>query len=437
MKLYENFISSELLKYDVNEDIVIYKGRFCVYLDKKYKCSGKVYLKTIPPVSINFHADILFVEDIDDVDIGNMELNYDNAVLEVHGYKITSVSINSLGKSSIDGYLNGSYMRSKNSFVDYVDFGIINSNKYSGKLIKSEDTLYAGRMEFEFNDFVVVLDKREDYRKELYEELKSKSGSIITHVGRIYKKDNTSFKTSNIIDILDDISIALSFACGRYVGFCTALGYKDNSVVYKLWGESRISPFKFVPNWTDTISNHHNIEKYLGLICKKLEDFYFGKAIRNVVNWYIESLSSITLENNIISVQVALETLSYIVLVEQEKTITDEEFDKNVTSKNLRLLLDSCKIPYGKEELVFFDAWINDKFDDGVDLLIYYRNTIVHPSRKTKRARLELEDMWNIITIGTRYIELVLLYIIGYRGEYSNRLKDRSYGEVDVVPWSQ
>ena len=25
---------------------------------------------------------------------------------------------------------------------------------------------------------------------------------------------------------------------------------------------------------------------------------------------------------------------------------------------------------------------------------------------------------------------------IGYKGEYSNRLKDRSYGEVELVPWN-
>ncbi|WP_254220587.1 hypothetical protein [Clostridioides difficile] len=57
-----------------------------------------------------------------------------------------------------------------------------------------------------------------------------------------------------------------------------------------------------------------------------------------------------------------------------------------------------------------------------MDLVIYLRNSIVHPSRKTHRAVLEVEDIWNIISIGTRYIELVLLFILGYRGEYSNRL---------------
>ncbi len=61
------------------------------------------------------------------------------------------------------------------------------------------------------------------------------------------------------------------------------------------------------------------------------------------------------MENNIISVQIALETLSYVILVEQSKILTDEAFDCNLTSKNIRLLLDTCKIPYGKHELNIFD----------------------------------------------------------------------------------
>ncbi len=171
-------------------------------------------------------------------------------------------------------------------------------------------------------------------------------------------------------------------------------------------------------------------------MCKKLEDFYYGSAIKSVVDWYIESLGSATMENNIISVQIALETLSYVILVEQNKILTDEAFDCNLASKNIRLLLDTCKIPYGKHELNIFDNIIKNKFDDGVDLVIYLRNSIVHPSRRTHRAVLEVEDIWNIISIGTRYIELVLLFILGYRGEYSNRLVERCYGEVEVVPWN-
>ena len=100
------------------------------------------------------------------------------------------------------------------------------------------------------------------------------------------------------------------------------------------------------------------------------------------------------------------------------------------------MLLNFSKIPLGKEELYLFDEYIQNKFIDGVDIITYFRNKIVHPSRKRNKATLYVEDMWNIIEIAIRYVELVILHIISYKGEYSNRLKQRSYGEVELVPWN-
>lgn len=432
MKVIKDAIYSKYFNYDIDEDIIIYEGRFCIYLDKKYKCSGIVYYKMISPMSINFEASIISTQE-EDFDLA---LDYDNAILEVYGYKPVSITINTINNSNIDGYINDNSIKSKNTYVEYIDFDIINLNQLPGKLINYESKLFAGRIEFDINEYKVIIDKRYDYRKELNEELKLKSGNIITHVGRVFRKDKKSFKTNNIEAILDRISTSLSFMCGRYVDICFAKGYHGQKNVYRLIREAIVTPFKFVPTWSDTISNYHNIEKYISLMCQKLEDEYYEPTIKHIIDWYIESQNNITLENNIISVQIALETLSYVVLVELYELLLEEEFDENSTSKNIKMLLDVCKIPYGQKELYLFDDWIRSKFDDGVDLVIYFRNKIVHPSRKGYKASLSFDDMWNIIQIGTRYVELVLLYIIGYKGEYSNRLKHRSYGEVELVPWN-
>ena len=36
-KVIKNAISSEYLRYKIDEDISIYEGRFCIYLDRKYR----------------------------------------------------------------------------------------------------------------------------------------------------------------------------------------------------------------------------------------------------------------------------------------------------------------------------------------------------------------------------------------------------------------
>ena len=433
MKVVKQAIYSPYLKYGIDEDIVIHEGNFCIYLDKLYKCKGRIYYKISPPVCINFEAKILGYKN---ANLENLKDDYAEGVIEVHGYQPFHVTINNIQKNYVDGYVSSGIMKSKNRYVDYIDFHIVNFDKKQGSLIKYMEKLFAGRIEFEISGYEIIIDKRYDYRKELYEELRFKNGSIITHIGRIKRKDNKSFKSTYIFKLLDEISDTLSFLEGRYIGICMVMGYKDDKNIFRLWKESLTTPFKYVPTWSDTIANHHNIEKYMNLMCRKLHDSYYGPALKHVVDWYIESIDNISIENNVVSLQIALETLSYVVIVEKNKILTDFEFENNKASDNIRILLDTCSIYYGKKELTLFNDYIYDKFSDGVDIFTYFRNKVVHPTRKTKRANLTVEDMWNILQIGTRYVELVVLYIINYKGEYSNRLNDRCYGEVEVVPWN-
>lgn len=433
MKVVKEAISSPYLEYGIDEDIVIHEGNFCIYLDKLYKCKGRIYYRISPPVCINFEAKVLGHKNID---LEILKEDYLEGIIEVHGYQPFQVNINNIQKNYVDGYVSSGIIKSKNRYVDYIDFNIVNFDKKQGTLIKYMDKLFAGRIEFEISGYEIIIDKRYDYKKELYEELRFKNGSIITHIGRIKRKDNKVFKSTYIFKLLDEISDTLSFLAGRYIGICMVMGYKDNQNTFRLWKESLTTPFKYVPTWSDTIANHHNIEKYMNLMCRKLHDSYYGPALKHVVDWYIESIDNISIENNVVSLQIALETLSYVVVVEKNKILTDVEFEKNTASDNIRILLDTCSIYYGKEELNLFNEYIYNKFNDGVDIFTYFRNKVVHPTRKTKRANLTVEDMWNILQIGTRYVELVVLYIINYKGEYSNRLNDRCYGEVEVVPWS-
>ncbi|MCE9676597.1 hypothetical protein LPC27_12550 [Paraclostridium bifermentans] len=433
MKVVKEAISSPYLEYGIDEDIVIHEGNFCIYLDKLYKCKGRIYYRISPPVCINFEAKVLGHKNID---LEILKDDYLEGIIEVHGYQPFQVNINNIQKNYVDGYVSSGIIKSKNRYVDYIDFHIVNFDKKQGTLIKYMDKLFAGRIEFEISGYEIIIDKRYDYKKELYEELRFKNGSIITHIGRIKRKDNQVFKSTYIFKLLDEISDTLSFLAGRYIGICMVMGYKDNQNTFRLWKESLTTPFKYVPTWSDTIANHHNIEKYMNLMCRKLHDSYYGPALKHVVDWYIESIDNISIENNVVSLQIALETLSYVVVVEKNKILTDVEFEKNTASDNIRILLDACSIYYGKEELNLFNEYIYNKFNDGVDIFTYFRNKVVHPTRKTKRANLTVEDMWNILQIGTRYVELVVLYIINYKGEYSNRLNDRCYGEVEVVPWN-
>ena len=59
MKVVKEAISSDYLSYKVDEDMVIYEGNFCIYLDKLYKCKGLIYYKISPPTLISFEAKVI------------------------------------------------------------------------------------------------------------------------------------------------------------------------------------------------------------------------------------------------------------------------------------------------------------------------------------------------------------------------------------------
>ena len=213
-----------------------------------------------------------------------------------------------------------------------------------------------------------------------------------------------------------------------------AYGYLGDRQVYRAWYRMDKSPYKFVLNWTSTISNYHNLEKYLSLMCKKLEEEYYNDTISNVLDWYMEAINGLNLGNNIISVQTALEMLSYVVLVETEKKYRQEEYDKHSAKRNIRELLEYCGIDTSIPKECDMPDSLKEYFTDSVDAITFYRNSVVHPSRK-KKIYLDFESMFNIILLGISFIELVVLYLIAYKGEYTDRFKDYSFGDVHTVPW--
>lgn len=427
----EKAILSPYFKNEINEDIIIYEGKFSIYLDKRYKLNGKVYMKMGKQISINFIANHF------NINPNISSYYYYDAFIEVYGYQVFNVTIKTINKNTIKGYVSDNFIKSKNTTVDYVDFNIINLDKIPGSLIKYNDKLFAGRIKFEFSDYIITIDKRYDYNKKLKEKLKSTSGYLITHIGRIQRKDKNKFKTKSIIKIIDRISYSLTFFCARYVSIPIINGFDDGKNNFRLRIQNPITEYKFLPCWSDTLSNHNNIEKYISLMLKKLEDEYFDISIKKVIDWYINSIDNTNLENSIISIQIALETLSYIILVQDFTVLTDEEFDKNSSYSNIKLTLEKCFIDCSKKELDIFSENIKNRFNDGIEVIIYFRNKVVHPSRKDIFLDINYEDIWNIIQVGSRYIELIILFFIGYKGEYSNRLNERCFGEVEKVPWSK
>lgn len=427
-------ITSIFIDNKINEDLVIYRGRFCIYAGITIRCKGTVYYKIGDPVSINFSGVIYKYEEIKE-DLAYIK--FDEVSLEIPGYKIIEAEITQINSSNILGFVSDQLIKSKDSLVDYIQFDIVNLDKIPGKLVDYKNIKYAGRIEFRVNEYKIIIDKSFEYNKSLKDELIDTSGNIITHTGRIYRSDGKKFKTKKIDGLLLRISYALSFLSGRYISIPNSYGFCEDKERYRAWYKMKSSNFNFVFNWTSTISNYYNLEKFLYLFCKKTDDPYYYSSIVNILDYYIESISSSNMGNNIISIQTALEMISYVVLVETEMMYKDEEYDLHSSNSNIKTLMKKSGIDYSIPCVEAFSGELREIFLDGVDLITYYRNSVVHPSKSKRKFDFYFDEMWNIILLGISYIELSLLSLINYKGEYTDRFKNSHFGEVCQVPWNK
>ncbi|MDU6250225.1 MAG: hypothetical protein E6612_15075, partial [Paeniclostridium sordellii] len=110
MKVVKEAISSKYLNYGIDEDIVIHEGNFCIYLDKLYKCKGRIYYKISSPTFINFEAKIIGCKS-EHLEI--IKKKYLEAIIELHGYQPINVTINNIHKNNIYGYASSGIIKSK------------------------------------------------------------------------------------------------------------------------------------------------------------------------------------------------------------------------------------------------------------------------------------------------------------------------------------
>jgi hypothetical protein len=110
-------------------------------------------------------------------------------------------------------------------------------------------------------------------------------------------------------------------------------------------------------------------------------------------------------------------------------------FKKNSAAKKICLLLKnlqmSLSIPSNLNHLS--SAANNLEATDGPDAFVKIRNDIVHPEpRRTLFPALRIQAYW----LGLWYLELTLLYLLGYNSMYYNRLLSGYPWDVkNDVPW--
>ena len=158
--------------------------------------------------------------------------------------------------------------------------------------------------------------------------------------------------------------------------------------------------------------------------------------------WYVECNSIRNAEGSIIIVQAALERLAYVCLVQETKQLTSKQFKGRRADEKLRLLLAHFGIPTEIPPHLphLLSLATQENWSDGPKTWIELRNNIVHPEHRWEPgfSSIPVAVMEDLLNLGMWYLELVLLALFGYSGEYHNRLRREVHlSRIERVPWAQ
>lgn len=442
---FDNILEGDYLEYEVNESIPIYTGEFILIVNEEEKHSfiGEVSLNWLPSpmlrligASIHSHSDAFH-------NLGNLEQN--KVKIKISDYIEGEVVIsefrhNVSGSINIKGEILSSILTKQSKKVSYINCGITNLiNTYGGEIVKYKAGGVRNRFKLSIDGWDITIDKRPDYKeKKIYETLKITGGYAITHLCQIRREDGQAFETSGISDLEEALHWALSFVTGRHVGICYLEGSQENGeVVWRRYQTPSIDKWRYKKTWFPSMDGKA-LSEIFQLIYIKLQDVYWKKVLSNVFSWYLECHSDGIIENKIVSNQIALETLAWSYLVEDKGILQEQEYNKKRASDIFRLFFQqfilNTTIP---SNFPYLEEVQKLNYYDSAHLITDYRNNVVHPKKKVKFQPLPNDFSFFVLRLGLHYVELGLLFIMGYKGKYLNQLYFGWDGIYDIVPWSE
>ena len=257
--------------------------------------------------------------------------------------------------------------------------------------------------------------------------LTRRGGSILSHIGSITRTTGSEFSLESLSGLLGKLHLFLSFARGGYCGLTLLHGYDANRRrVWEQWGTYRVEPWRReLVTWAVPDHSHALGGVFAGL-WNQIGD------VEQAIRWYLRSNESNEAEVSVVLTHAALEYLAFKT-VGKRKTGTREKEGDWIARALIHRGIDPA-LPVYCHELGL--SQLVENWSHGPHALVSIRNDLIHAERR--RGHLSKAALVEARNLGLHYVELMLLALAGYTGEYVNRLKTRPSDGVrfENVPWA-
>jgi hypothetical protein len=234
----------------------------------------------------------------------------------------------------------------------------------------------------------------------------------------------------------------LGLVAGNEIGIGPVCGLdSDGQVVWANWGAPRLRTGSGAGSWCP----RDLIPTALPLISNGYGVITANPARETIIERAIEMLMSAD-NAGVVDVRVpiacsGLELLSWAVL-RNELGMTRREADALNAGTALARLCRWAGIPTAvTDSLPHLDERLDRVGEDGwagPDIVVNVRNKLLHPPSNPSKPQWpkpdEIVDAWEL---ATWYLQLAILRLLDYRGQYSSRLAlGRMESDTEAVPWA-
>lgn len=328
------------------------------------------------------------------------------------------------------GHLEEQVVRSARK-LDRATFHLVNFRNLTGnEVLQTRRQVWRGRIVFESYPWRIILDARPNLAT-MVQALNDRGGFGITHVGQVNRLDGAGFTGKQLEDLLDALSVFLSFARGFFVCCLLPIGFDRNAEpCWTAWRMKRIDPWRGTMTWLYSLGAP-DLANLFPLFLSKYQDPFWRDVVQHAIHYYLGANLPKPTSTGVTLAQAGMEALAWALRADGVINESRRSFNGKPAAQRMEMLLDYCKIPLDPPRHLR-NLIGETPAGSGPARIAHMRNRIIHPDRIGRAfTSAGWFDAWRL---SLRYLELSILRVLGYSGSTVNRLK-QGWEEEERVPW--
>jgi hypothetical protein len=296
-----------------------------------------------------------------------------------------------------------------------------------------------GRWQMVMDGWTVTIDARPDHSG-VYREAAEAESFVITHVMDLRRSDDSTFTGAEATEALTVLQYAFSFAVGHWTCPAVPVGFgPDGEVRWSDWRPLYADPPRRGAGWwADTRSD--DLANFVKAFFTHWSDAAKCEPLKFAVTSAILSVDSGFLEQRLLTAAAALEMLSWVTDV-LEGGMDEGKWRSKGSAWRIRRLLTGASVDVALRGTNEMDALARfakaEQLQDAPGAFALVRDRVTHPKDTRDLYRFEglvAQASW----LACRYLELAVLYRIGYGGHAADRtILNRSIWDSEPVPWTK